>query len=267
MRKISLILSLLFATLLHATTSEERLALLFDSLRTCEIDSTKDELNRQIFRLLGETLQNPTSFKHPFDKIPNLGKVYSDDKKVRIYTWSFPYSDRSYGYGGFIQTINKEKVVTTPLTMQQEPYRPNQQGKIAANNWYGSLYYNIFLVKNKREKYYIALGWSGYNAASDFKVIETIHIDGRGNASLGKMVFDKKGKNDSRIVLEYGSEAKIALNYDPNTKRIIFDHLSPIEPGYKDLRVYYGPDFTYDAYALKKGIWYLEENIDARNSR
>ena len=94
-----------------------------------------------------------------------------------------------------------------------------------------------------------------------------ITFDGKGNASFGKMVFEKKGKNDSRIVLEYSAEAKITLNYDEASQRIVFDHLSPIEPGYKDIRVYYGPDFTYDAYLLKKGIWYLEENIDARNAR
>ncbi len=276
MRKIIFILSLFIALSAQAAqteakteaqTSENRLAILFDSLRSCEVDSTKDRLSAEISQELGDILRNPESFKKDFKQLPNLGKVYSDDKKVRIYTWSYPYADRSNGYGGFIQTQLKEKVVTTPLIIQKEAYRPNQQGKIATNNWYGSLYYKVFLVKNKREKYYIALGWSGYDAASDFKIIETINIDNKGNASFGKMVFEKKGKNDSRIILEYGSEAKIALNYDASSKRIIFDHLSPIEPGYKDLRVYYGPDFTYDAYNLKKGIWTLTENIDARNSR
>lgn len=267
MRRIIFILSLFICAIAQAQTTEKHLAILFDSLRTCEVDSIKDEISNEIFSALEEMLRNPESFKQTFDQLPHLGKVYSDDKKVRIYTWSYPYADRSNGYGGFIQVQMKDKVVTTPLMIQQEAYRPNQQGKIAPNNWYGSLYYKVFLVKNKREKYYVALGWSGYDAASDFKIIETINIDGKGNASFGKMVFEKKGKNDSRIVLEYGSEAKIALNYDPTSKRIIFDHLSPIEPGYKDLRVYYGPDFTYDAYDLKKGIWTLTENIDARNSR
>lgn len=267
MRKIIFILSLFFASLAQAEIKEEPLVLLFDSIRTCEKDSLKSELSQKIHNQLGEILQNPESFRYPFDKLVNLGKIYSDDKKVRIYTWSYPYTDRTNGYGGFIQTLIKDKVVTTPLIIAQEAYRPNQQGRINASNWYGSLYYNLFLVKNRKEKYYVALGWSGYNAASDFKVIETITLDGKGNASLGKMVFEKRGKNDSRIVLEYGAEAKITLSYDPSAKRIIFDHLSPIEPGYKDLRVYYGPDFTYDAYNLKKGIWSLEENIDARNSR
>ena len=258
----------LFATFaLHAEINEERLVILFDSLKSCEVDSIKDQLNREVQATLGEALKDENSFTYPFEKLSNLGKVLSDDKKVRIYTWSFPYTDRTHGYGGFIQVKNKNKVTTTPLTLSREAYLPSQQGKIATNDWYGALYYKVFLVKNRGGNYYVALGWAGYNAASDYKIIETLNIDGRGNASLGKMVFEKRGKNDSRIILEYSAEAKIVLNYDASSKRIIFDHLSPIEPGYKDIHVYYGPDFTYDAYKLKKGTWYLEENIDARNTR
>lgn len=261
------ILCLLTALTAHSEIREERLVVLFDSLKSCDNDSIKDQLNKEIQTTLGEALKGDESFTYPFDKIPNLGKIYSDDKKVRIYTWSFPYTDRTHGYGGFIQTKNKERVTTTPLTLSREAYLPSQQGKIAANDWYGSLYYKVFPVKSRGGKYYIALGWSGYNAASDYKLIETLNIDGKGNVSFGKMVFEKKGKNDSRIVLEYSAEAKISLLYDESSKRIIFDHLAPISPGYKDIHVYYGPDFTYDAYQLKKGTWHLEENIDARNKR
>lgn len=261
------ILCLLTALSVHGEIREERLVVLFDSLKSCDTDSIKDQLNKEIQITLGEALKGNESFTYPFDKIPNLGKIYSDDKKVRIYTWSFPYTDRTHGYGGFIQTKSKDRVTTTPLTLSREAYLPSQQGKIAANDWYGSLYYKVFPVKNRGGNYYIALGWSGYNAASDYKLIETLNIDGKGNVSFGKMVFEKKGKNDSRIVLEYSAEAKISLLYDESSKRIIFDHLAPIEPGYKDIHVYYGPDFTYDAYQLKKGTWHLEENIDARNKR
>ena len=261
------ILCLLTALSAHGEIREERLVVLFDSLKSCDTDSIKDQLNKEIQITLGEALKGNESFTYSFDKIPNLGKIYSDDKKVRIYTWSFPYTDRTHGYGGFIQTKSKDRVTTTPLTLSGEAYLPSQQGKIAANDWYGSLYYKVFPVKNRGGNYYIALGWSGYNAASDYKLIETLTIDGKGNVSFGKMVFEKKGKNDSRIVLEYSAEAKISLLYDESSKRIIFDHLAPIEPGYKDIHVYYGPDFTYDAYQLKKGTWHLEENIDARTKR
>lgn len=264
---ISILLFLTSTAICQAEISEEKLVTLFDSLKTCENDSGKMVLSERIRTTLTDILSQPESFHYPFEKTPYLGKVYSDDQNVRIYTWSFPLTDRSNGYGGFIQTKKKDKITTTPLIIQKEAYLPSQQGKVTANNWYGALYYKVFLVKRRKGNYYVALGWSGYNAASDFKIIETIKIDGKGNASFGEMAFEKKGKDDSRVILEYSAEAKITLNYDESSKRIIFDHLSPIEPCYKDLHAYYGPDFTYDAYRLKKGIWTLEENIDARNSR
>lgn len=269
MKRDFLLILFLFITIAssHAGIDETKISVLFDSLRTCETDSLKDKISEQIKLTLGETLKDESSFDYPFSQIGNLGKVYSDDNNVRIYTWSYPYTDRTNGYGGFIQFRKKGKVTTTPLLMTKEAYLPSTQGKISAGNWYGALYYKIFHVKKRKDDYYVALGWAGHNAAADFKIMETITFDGKGNASFGKMVFEKKGKNDSRIVLEYSAEAKITLNYDEASQRIVFDHLSPIEPGYKDIRVYYGPDFTYDAYLLKKGIWYLEENIDARNAR
>ncbi len=261
------ILCLLTTLSAHGEIREERLVVLFDSLKSCETDSIKDRLNKEIQATLGEALKENESFSYPFERLTNLGKIYSDDKKIRIYTWSFPYADRTHGYGGFIQTKNKDKVTTTPLNMSREAYLPPQQGKIATNDWYGALYYKVFPVKSRGGNYYVALGWAGYDAASDFKIIETLNVDGRGNVTFGKMAFEKKGKNDSRIILEYSAEAKISLTYDASSKRIIFDHLTPIEPGYKDIHAYYGPDFTYDAYRQKKGIWHLEENIDARNTR
>lgn len=261
------ILALIYAIPALARIDEGKIAALFDSLRVSETDSLKNAFNEEIRQALGEALNDEASFDYPFSQVANLGKIYSDDKNVRIYTWSFPYTDRTNGYGGFIQFRKKGKVTTTPLLIKTEAYLPSKQGKISTDNWYGALYYKVIRVKKRGEDYYVALGWAGYNAASDFKLMETITFDGRGKPSFGKMVFDKKGKNDSRVTLEYSAEAKITLNYDESSKRIIFDHLSPIEPGYKDIRVYYGPDFTYDAYLLKKGIWYLEENIDARNAR
>ena len=61
------------------------------------------------------------------------------------------------------------------------------------------------------------------------------------------------------------SDTRVSLHYDEKLKKIIFDHLVPIETIYKDVRSLYGPDFTYDAFVPEKGNWILEENIDAKN--
>jgi hypothetical protein len=108
-------------------------------------------------------------------------------------------------------------------------------------------------------------------------VIEPIEFTKDGRLSyFGKEVFTIPKAPDAprtrskslpyRDVLEYSSDGRTALDYDINKKMIIFDHLVPIEPIYTDIRSYYGPDFTYDAYILEKGEWKFIENIDARNT-
>lgn len=241
---------------------------LFDLISECRSDSLKIAYNATVEKKIRHLLNNDQSFDQPFDQIKNLGKVKSDDGKVRVYTWSFPLDDKTFRFGGFIQYKTKKNVVTTPLHCTV-PYIPNATRNIAASSWYGSLYYKLIAVKKKRDTYYIALGWSGHDAASDFKVIEPMTFNKSGGLSfMGNDVFeDTKGNKTKlrRVILEYSQEGKVALDYDPNQKKIIFDHLSPIDPSYKGIYSYYGPDFTYDAYSLKKNVWTLEENIDARN--
>lgn len=240
---------------------------MFDSIKECRIDSLKLEIHQRINEKVSELLEDPSSFDEPFDQLVNLGKIYSDDHMVRVYTWSFPLEDKTFQYGGYVQYKNKNKVTTTPLLIQGDPVLPAEEKKLDNNHWYGALYYRLFKVKKKKETYYIALGWSGLNAATDFKVIEPMQFSSNGKLqSLGKMVFKETGrKAPYRIILEYNSEGKVTLDYTNQENRIIFDHLMPIEPIYTGIKSYYGPDFTYDAFLLKKGDWHFEENIDARN--
>lgn len=240
---------------------------LFDSIRDSRSDSVKMLLHQRLTDEIGSMLEAPNSFTNSYSQLTNLGKIYSDDKLVRIYTWSFPLEDKSYQYGGFIQYKTKNKVTTTPLLLLAEPTLPNETQRLDNKHWYGSLYYKVFKVKKKKETYYIALGWSGYTAATDFKVVEPLSFDKNGKlTALGKAVFKGRTKRPTlRYVMEYNSVGKAALNYQPERGQIIFDHLMPIEPIYEGIRSYYGPDFTYDAFSLKKGEWFYEENIDARN--
>ena len=240
--------------------------IIFDSIRDSRNDSLKMAMHHRIYDRMETMLQNVQSFDDPFTELPNIGKIYSDDRLVRIYTWSFPLEDKTFQYGGFVQ-YKKKNVVTTTRLSASVPYLPDISKQVSPTNWYGALYYKIFKVKKKREVYYIALGWSGNNAATDFKTIEPMIFDKNGRLShFGKAVFKQKGKHPMlRYTMEYNSEGKAALDYQPESKKIIFDHLSPIEPSYQGIRCYYGPDFTYDAFVWQKNEWIYTENIDAIN--
>ncbi len=272
MRKIlitilfSLSLSSLLGQQFSVSENEKRIAGLFDSLRISASDVEKKAINDKITQLFAEELQNPASFSTPYTSLNFVGKVLSDDEKVRIYTWNFPLAGKTHHYSGFIQYKTKNKAVKTiPLTIRNEAYQPLNNKRISPNDWYGALYYRVIPVKYRKESYYVLLGWARNNGASDYKLIEILNFDGKGNASFGKLVLKQKNKTHQRFVLEYNAEAKISLTYDSKIKKIIFDHLVPSEPVYTNVYSYYGPDFTYDAFYLKKGKWEFEGNIDVKN--
>ncbi len=251
---------------LPVSENEKRIAVLFDSLRISSSDSEKEKINEKITKLFAKELQHPESFSTPYPLLNFVGKVFSDDGKVKIYTWNYPLAGKTYHYGGFIQYKTKDKTTKTiPLTIKTEAYLPLNSKRISPNDWYGALYYRIIPVKYRKENYYVLLGWAGNNAVSDYKVIEILSFDEKGNATFGKLALRQKNKTHQRFVLEYSAEAKVSLTYDEKTKKIIFDHLVPPEPVYTNVYSYYGPDFTYDAFSLRKGIWELEENVDVKN--
>ncbi len=246
--------------------NEKRISVLFDSLKISTSDDEKKEINSKITNLFTEELKNPGSFSALYSSLNFVGKVFSDDGKVKIYTWNYPLAGKTYHYGGFIQYKTKNKTIKTiPLAIKDEAYLPSGNKQIAPDDWYGALYYRVIPVKYRKENYYILLGWAGNNAASDYKLIEILSFDEKGNAVFGKLVLKQKNKTRQRFVLEYSAEAKVSLTYDEKLKKIIFDHLVPSEQIYTGVYSYYGPDFTYDAFCLKKGKWEFEENVDVKN--
>lgn len=258
------------------TPNTQHLVSLFDSLRASESDSLSKSISLEISQELGKLLENDSTFDYRFEELRHMGKCYSDDKELRIYTWNYPLSDKTYGYGGFLQlkpTKKRAKQHIKPIALSTNgnAYTPNAGNKIATNNWYGALYYNATLTKKDGNEYYILLGWGGGDALTDFKVAETLKFSkNEKTATLGGVSpFKGAGKASNRIVLQYNNDARVALNYDKDNKRIVMDHLSPSEPFYKGIYSYYGPDFTYDAYQFdkkSKGQWKLIENIDAKNN-
>ena len=248
------------------SNNEKQIAALFDSLNISVSDKEKKELHNKITKLFAEELKKPESFSNPYSSLNFVGKVFSDDGKVKIYTWNYPLSDKTHGYGGFIQYKTKNKTIKTiPLKIKNEAYLPLNNKRINPNEWYGALYYRVIPVKYRKDNYYVLLGWAGNNAVSEYKIIEVLNLNEQGNAFFGKLVFKQKNKTLQRFVLEYSAEAKISLTYDNKAKKIVFDHLVPPKPVYTNVFSYYGPDFTYDAFVLQKGKWNFEENVDAKN--
>jgi hypothetical protein len=134
------------------------------------------------------------------------------------------------------------------------------------SDWYGALYYDIrpFLAENRQ--CWVLLGINYSDPLMTRKIIDVLSFTKEDKIIFGKKWFDSSGSINFRHVLEYSSSAIISLRFRSDSS-IVFDHLVPLAPSGTDDRIYYGPDYSYDAYIFKDGIWSLSKNIDIRNSK
>lgn len=247
---------------------EEEINILFQELAQNIADEKKLSVNSDIRERMRMLLTHEESFSYPFDSLKYMGKVLSPDGSFRLYCWNIVLTNGSYRYYTFIQHSKKESGCRVEELFDREDTPDNcMMITSRANDWLGALYYQIIPFKNSGKDYYLLLGWDGNNISTNKKVIEVLYFDNERKAVFGAPVINWRDKRLNRVVFEYAKQARMTLRYDMASKRVIFDHLSPMSPNYKGQFEYYGPDFSYDALILKKGVWILEEDVDIRKMR
>lgn len=226
-------------------------------------DSNRVSINEKIRLKLAEALKDSGSFSYPFDSLKNLGKIYSDDYNIRIYTWSCEMEDLSYRFYGFIQDFTNDAVY--PLVQNGPVFIPEKNKQYLLNRWYGALYYKAINISKKgKEPKYILLGWSQANPNTKMKIMEVLHI-GEEKVILGSKAFKGYQGKANRIVFTYCSDLSMSLNYDDANKRFIFDHLTPLTDDRGNSRGCNGPDMSYDSLKQKRKRWVLKKDVDVKN--
>ncbi len=238
-------------------------------LETQNLKNVKEklELSTKVVKLFEEMLELPESWDYNYDLFENLVSVLkSDDDAVKIYTWAVFFEDGTFKYYGFVQTKNVEDDEISVYFLEDksdEIVNPTQLN-LNHNEWFGALYYEIITIKNKKQNSYALLGWDGNNNFTQKKIIEVLHFKKNEKPEFGSS-FTLEDKREKRVVFEYSKQVNMTLRYDTKHKMIIFDHLSPAEYKYTDIREYYGPDFSNDALYFEKGKWIHLTDVDVRN--
>lgn len=222
------------------------------------------KLADSINNYLENALNLPEAIKYPFDSLKFLGKINSEDENVRILTWNLPLADGTNRYFGFIIFKPSEgETRVFRLTDISPDMTGDEFSELTADNWYGCLVYDIIDIKYSGDTWYTLLGYDPNNIFITRKLIDVLWF--RDNKPVfGKPVFRNKTNLQYRIFFKYSAKVQMTLKWDQRLDMIVFDHLSPSDPAYKDNFTYYGPDFTYNGLKLEKGIWVLHENIDVR---
>jgi len=238
------------------------------------LDSKKTEEERlsanvKFSAILKRILKKEGSQNFVFDSLNSIARLEPEDKSFVIFNWELPHTDGTFTYYAFVLHKNNttKSYQLTELTDASASIKRPEAALLKANNWYGAHYYKIISVKRKRKTYYCLLGADWNDRLSKKKLMEVLCFEKDGSLKFGAPIINYNKITLNRLILEYSSNVSMSLNYDEKSKRIIFDHLSPIEEGLKGQYQFYAPDLSYDALKFKKGKWQHYENIDARNGK
>ena len=255
------------ATSTERGSIEQSLSTMLADLRAARTDDKINALNDLFKEELESVLTEEWAFDHPFTTLTSVGKIFSEDREVRIISWNTQLESGKYNYYAYIlkKKGRKDGHYLTELKDNSENLPPETQEIIEADNWYGALYYSIKDVKKGRKTYYTLFGYDAKSDRSTVKMLDILYFVGK-NPRLGNPLFETKDGYAKRVYFEHSAKCVMSLKYDSSRDLIIFDHLSPEAPNLAEFREFYVPDMSYDAYAFENNKWRLIEDVIAVNN-
>jgi hypothetical protein len=246
---------------------ENQLRSMFDKLYAEEIPGMNMNLFHSIDTLFESALNTPGSFDYAWDKLENIGKLKSEDGKMKVISWLYMAGRNEYHYTCYIQIIKKngEPAVFRLNSVATEDVK-TEEFKQNLDNWHGKIYYELHTEEYKRKVFYTLIGADFNTTLSSIKTLEVMAIQRDKPVFRGDQFLDG-GTVKDRIVFEYSAELASSVRYNEQLKMIVSDHLVPLHPIYHGNYEFYGPDGSYDGFRFIEGIWVKEEDVDARNRR
>jgi hypothetical protein len=248
--------------------SGEILQELFYGIVDTRNNEERIQLNDSIIKIIDKYVESERVLNHRFRDLRYLGQILSPDSRLKIITWNLNLTDGTNKY--FCYLIRKAKkgepneIFKLTGVNMDEP--PSINTTYSEENWYGALYYAVQPFRYKRETYYVLLGLDYTNIQVSTKIIDVLTFTKDRGIIFGKDCFFIEGEKRFRELLKYSSDGVAILRFN-NRKSIIFSHLVPVSQVRRNSPEYYIPEFSFDAYVLKKGLWRFKENFEPKMRR
>lgn len=241
---------------------------LYGRLNSVAEDSIRLRINDSIKFFIDSYVASDRIFTHTFSNLKHLGQITSSDSVIKIVTWNLVLNNEPGRY--FCYFIRKSAEGSANdvyyLTHSYDDKKILADTVYSQSDWYGALYYDIRPFYADNRKCWVLLGISYSNPMLTRKIIEVLDFTRENKIIFGRKWFDSGKSLYFRHILEYSASAVISLRFRSDSS-IVFDHLVLLPPSGFDDRLYYGPDYSYDAFIFNNGVWSLSINIDARNSQ
>lgn len=217
------------------------------------------EANGNFVKLLSRTLKQEQGFQFNLDTIKNVSCIYDPENTFRIITWMYLGYEGGYRHFGCIQFRENNRII--PFTDRTEFLSLPEDTVLTPQKWFGATYYQ--LVPSGKKKYLLI----GFNKTEPFmnqKVLEVLDLTNPQHPVFGSPIFTTDSAQKVfkyRKVYAYSVMASMILRYEEEEKKILLDHLVPVEERFKGMYFNYIPDGSLDAFRMKKGKWIFSENV------
>lgn len=204
-------------------------------------------------------LKVKNSFYYPFDSVLGISKLYAPDSSFRIFTWYVEIDDYRGWQRGFIQMRTPDGSLKGFRLLDKSEWTDNVYTEICRDtSWIGAVYYNIIKTQHNGKNYYTLFGIDHEGLRSQKKWIDVLTFDQKKEPVFGGGFSFKEDSipkpSQSRFSLEYKKDARIYMNYEPEMKMILFDHLIS-ETEEPDFPWTFIPDGDYEGFKWQNGQW------------
>ena len=244
----------------------DSLGKLFSRLRENIPAEKKLGINDSITGILDSYAASDTVFNHKFSNLRFLGQVTAPDSLLKIITWNLILDDGANYYFCYLIKRDRKEGAGRIIKMKGSYTDKAERADTlySAKDWYGALYYDLKPFEYNGSTHYIILGIDYGNSFITRKIIDAVTFGKGDEVTFGLNCFSDGKSLKQRVVFEYSSRAVMSLKFE-NDVTIVFDHLSPFSPQYRDNHQFYGPDFSFDSFSLDKGLWRYKADIDIKN--
>ena len=204
-------------------------------------------------------LKVKNSFYYPFDSVLGISTLYAPDSSFRIITWYMEVDDYRGYQKGFIQHNTKDGSLKLNVLFDNSEWADKAHSKICRDtNWIGAVYYNIIKTQYQEKNYYTLFGIDREGARSQKKWIDVLSFDENKKPIFGGGFSFKEDSvvkpMQSRFSIEYKKDARTYVNYEPELKMILVDHLIS-ESEEPDMPWTLVPDGDYEGFKWQNGQW------------
>lgn len=236
---------------------EDTLGLLSFIIINDSIENNRFAACHKFIPTLVKALKHENSFDYKFDRLKSVSIQYPADSTFRIFTWQLYVDKGLYHYYGAIQ-MNTPDLKLIPLSDRSEQIENLEFHTSSNDEWYGSIYYNIWQFETRFGPHYLLFGYDRKEFFHKRKIIDVLHFR-EGKAYFGAPLFvsdlPDKPFTKSKIVLDYSAEATVGCNYDEFLEMIIFDHLQESQTAVPNQGSANLPDGTFEGFKLENGVW------------